>query len=146
MKIATGGKAMKLEGVPQLIKTVKAIGKTLEGTEHDAFGEKLRDICMKPANTIADEMRDMVPVLTGTLRAGIFAAPSKSRAGAVVGVHDVPYAPYVEYGTVDTSPHPFMRPSILAVRPLAANMMAGDLEKLIGEVAAANAWHASETT
>jgi len=146
MKIATSGKAMKMEGVPQLIKTIKAIAKTLEGTEASAFGERLKDIVMKPCNTIADEMRDMVPVVTGTLKAGIFAAPSKTRAGAVVGVHDVPYAPWVEYGTVRASPHPFMRPSILAVRPLAANMMAGDLEKLIADVAAANAWHPTEGT
>lgn len=144
LTISTKGKAMQWDGVPQLLKTVRVIGATLEGKGRAAYNERLKDIAMKPSNAIADEMRDLVPVVTGTLRAGIFAAPLRQGGGAVVGVHHVYYAPYVEYGTTHASAQPYMRPSINAVRPLAANMMAGDLGKLIAEVSASEAWHASK--
>jgi HK97 gp10 family phage protein len=144
MNITTTTKAMKLEGVPQLVKTVKTIAATLNGEGAATFTERLKDIAMKPCNVIADEARDLVPVVTGTLRAGIFAAPLKARAGAAVGVRGVRYADWVEYGTSRATPHPFLRPAVLAVRPLAANMMAGDLGKLISDVAASEAWHAPD--
>jgi HK97 gp10 family phage protein len=135
---------MKLEGVPALIKTIKEIGKTLDGDGAAAYTERLKDIAMKPCNVIADEARDMVPVVTGKLKAGIFAAPLKARIGAVVGVRGVRYADWVEYGTVRASAQPFLRPAVLATRPLFTDMMAGDLKSLIDEVAAANAWHAPD--
>lgn len=140
-KIATTGKAMKLEGVPAMVKNLKTIAKTLSGEEAAAFGERLRDICMKPALVIRDEARDLAPVVTGTLKAGIYAAPIKDKPGAIVGTHKVYYAAWVEYGTSKAPAHPYLRPAVLATRPLFANMMAGDLEKLIADVAKANAEH-----
>lgn len=139
--VSTKGKAMKLEGVPELVKTVKAIASTLSGETAAAFGERLKDIAMKPALVIRDEARDLAPVVTGALKASIYAAPIKDKPGAVVGTHRVYYAAWVEYGTALTSAHPYLRPAVLATRPLFANMMAGDLEKLIADVAASNASH-----
>jgi HK97 gp10 family phage protein len=116
----------------------------LSGEGRQAYTERLKDIAMKPVRVIADEARDLVPVVTGRLKAGIFAAPLTKRVGAIVGVHNVVYAPWVEYGTVHASAHPFLRPAVNATRPLFANMMAGDLKALIDEVSRDNAWHASE--
>ena len=141
--ISTNAKAMQFEGVPQLIKTIHAVGLNMSGEGASAYTEKLKDICMKPANVIADEARDLVPVVTGKLKAGIFAAPLKARVGAIAGVHGVHYAPFVEYGTVRATAQPFLRPAVNATRPLIANMMAGDLKALIEEVSKDNAWHAS---
>jgi len=143
-KVSLSSKAMKLEGVPQMVKTLNDIAQTLSGEAKNAFSDKTREIAMKPANAIRDEAKDMVPVVTGTLRDAIFAGPLKERVGALIGVKGVFYAAWVEYGTQKMPAHPFFRPAINAVRPLAANMMAGDLKSLIEEVARADAWHAEK--
>jgi len=140
-KITTTTKAMKIEGVPQLVKTLNTIMLTLSGEGVAAFNQRLRDICMKPALTIKREAQDLAPVETGKLKAGLFAAPLKAKPGAVVGVHHVWYAPYVEFGSSRASAHPFLRPAINAARPLFANMMAGDIAQLIADAAATEAWH-----
>jgi HK97 gp10 family phage protein len=143
-------KAMKLEGVPELVNTIRQISATLSGTGSSEFNSQLQAALMKPASTIRDEARDLVPVVTGTLRAAIFAAPLDAKRsglpGAMVAVKGVYYAPFVEYGTSKMSAHPYFRPAINATRPLAANMMAGDLRDLINQVAAANAVHQSMGT
>lgn len=142
MKVSFKTGAMKIEGVPQLIKTLKEISKTMEGNpEKDQFRQMVTNAFMKPALMIRDEARDMAPVVTGKLKAGIFAAAMKKRPGAVAGVHGVHYAKWVEYGTEKTTPNPYFRPAILATRPLAANMLAPDLKKVIEAVAADYAEH-----
>ena len=146
MTYSLKGKAMKLEGVPSMVKTLQTIATTLQGEQQTAFTDKLRDIVMKPAKVIRDEAQDLVPVVTGTLKAGIFAAPINNKAGAIVGVHHVFYAPFVEYGTRRMRAHPFFRPAINATRPMAANMMSGDMKALIDEIAKSTAWHESQGT
>jgi HK97 gp10 family phage protein len=54
---------------------------------------------------IADEMRNRVPVQTGTLRNSI----TTTADGVIVGAD---YGVYVEYGTGDTSPQPFAGPAL----------------------------------
>lgn len=56
------------------------------------------------ASGVADTARSLAPVLTGTLRDSIVAEDQAVRT-------DVPYAPFVEYGTSTTPAQPFMRPA-----------------------------------
>ena len=139
--ISLKSKASKLEGVPELVNTLKQIAATMEGSGQEAFVARLKDIFTKPANVIRDEARDLVPVVTGKLRDAIISGPLLKRVGAIAWVKGVYYAPYVEYGTEKTAAHPYFRPAINAVRPMAANMMAGDMKELIADVATANAFH-----
>lgn len=142
MKVSFKTGAMKIEGIPALIKTLKELSKTMEGKpEKEHFREMLQDAFMKPAMMIRDEAKDMAPEITGKLKAGIFAAPLTKGIGAVAGVRKVHYAPWVEYGTEKAPAHPFFRPAILATRPLAANMLAPDLKKVIEAVSADYAEH-----
>lgn len=136
-------KAMKLEGVPQLIATMKDLAKTMDGQGAEAMKAKLNDAFMKPASVIRDEAKDLVPVVTGNLRDHLFAGPLSDKVGALVGVKGVPYAAFVEYGTARNIAHPYFRPAINSTRPLAANMMAGDFKDVIEEVCRNDAWHAT---
>lgn len=62
---------------------------------------------------VADDMRRLAPVATGALRASIH----PDAEGVSVGVA---YAAYVEYGTADTAPQPFVNPAIEGrIRPAA---------------------------
>lgn len=139
--ISTKSKAMRIEGVPELVKTVREIAATLEGEGAAQFVERVKGVCMKPALVILHEAKDLVPVKTGKLKAGLYAAPLKQRVGAIIAVRDVPYAPFVEYGTAHNIANPYMRPAVNAARPTFAAMMAGDLQKLIADVSSANAAH-----
>jgi HK97 gp10 family phage protein len=143
IKVATkSSKAMKLEGVPELLKTVNAIAKTMSGEGAAAFVERAKLCTMRPALVIRDEAIDMAPEgETGNLKASLFAAPLHKHVGSVVGTHGVYYAPFVEFGTSRNSANPFLRPAINASRPTFAAMMADDLRALIADVAAANAAH-----
>ncbi len=142
--ISLSSKAMKLEGVNQMVKTLKDIQNIMGGQGAAKYVEQLKDITMKPALVAKSEMEDLVPVVTGTLKKGIFAAPLTDQTkgvGSVVGVRGVRYADWVEYGTVKADAHPYFRPSLNATRPMMANMMAGDLGDLISSICRDDAWH-----
>jgi HK97 gp10 family phage protein len=139
------GKAAKIEGVPQLINTLKDIAATMNGEGADAMTAMLKEAIMKPAMVIRDEAKDLCPVVTGKLRDSLFAAPIKSKIGAIVGTKGVYYAQWVEKGTVKTNAHPYFRPAMNATRPLFTNMIAGDLNKVIDAVAKNDAWHAGSS-
>jgi HK97 gp10 family phage protein len=53
---------------------------------------------------LVEEIRSRAPVRTGTLKASI----RETEDGVIVGA---PYGAYVEYGTSDTAPQPFVTPS-----------------------------------
>lgn len=113
----------------------------------DGMGEKraeLKDILIKPAYVMRDEMRDLVPVKTGNLRDAIFATrgPDDKR-GVLVGVSKkkAPYGRFVERGTSKMAAHPFFRPGINAVAPTVANMISGDMKKLIEGMANQLGYH-----
>jgi HK97 gp10 family phage protein len=142
--VSLKSKAMKLEGVPQLVKTVRELGATLSGEGAAAFSERLKGIVMKPAMVIRDEAKDLVPVVTGTLKEAIFAGALKDKVGALVGVKGVYYGAFIEFGTSRSEAHPYFRPALNSTRPLYANMIAGDLKTLIDDVARSDAWHATD--
>jgi len=80
-------------------------GPTVEATWVDEWAEK-----------VADEMRNRAPVLTGALRNSITTIPT----GVIVGVD---YGAYVEYGTSDTAPQPFVGPAVdRLTRPAAEDL------------------------
>src|SRR5215831_18430234 len=138
-------KAFKLEGVPEMKKTLLAMQKSMTQEADEKYREQVKDVMMIPAKMIRDEAKDLVPVVTGRLQAAIFAAPFIKGGGALAGVHvkDAYYAPFVEYGTSRTHPHPYFRPAILATRPIAATVIAEGLRKVIDSVASDNAHHGS---
>lgn len=67
--------------------------------------------------------RRFAPVLTGALREGIVVEGHGLTASVVSTIR---YADYVEYGTSDTAPQPYMRP--------AADLAAGPLADDLGDV------------
>lgn len=141
-------KAFKLEGVPELTRTLGQIYATLNVQATEDLNKRLKDVMLKPAMVIRDEAKDLVPVRTGKLRDAIYAEPgisTKPDAIAGVAVRRVPYAIYVEHGTSRMAAQPFFRPAVLATRPLVANMIAGDLKELIEYVAERYAWHGQLT-
>jgi HK97 gp10 family phage protein len=144
-KVSVKGKAFKMEGVPQLVKTIKTIGDALSGASKGAFDERVRDVTLIPAQMIADEARDMCPVVTGTLRNSIKAQKLQKSVGSFISTSGVRYASWVEYGTSKMSAHPYFRPALNAVRPLAANMLADGLSKVIADMAEAGAWHEKDS-
>jgi HK97 gp10 family phage protein len=87
----------KVEG-----KSAKAVTSTAHSTQRDA--------------------QRFAPVLTGRLRESITVRASGLTAEVVA---DAPYAEYVEYGTSDTAPQPFMRP--------AADLSSDKLEDGLGD-------------
>jgi HK97 gp10 family phage protein len=101
---------------------------------------------MKGALIIRDEARDIVPVVTGTLRDSIFAAyGDPKKADVIVGVNTRmavdqdsedkrTYAGIVEYGDDTRAPHPYMRPAINAARPLVARVVAEETLKAIQDL------------
>lgn len=77
-------------------------------------------------NALANTARALAPVRTGALRAGI-SSRTFGTTGEVVSSAD--YSDYVEDGTSDTAPQPFMGPAAsLHERGLVA-----DFEQLAGE-------------
>jgi HK97 gp10 family phage protein len=141
-KVSTSAASFKLEGVPGLIKTVRQIAATLSGESGAQFVERVKNITLKPALVIADEVRDMAPEgHTGRLKKGIHAFPLEDHVGAGVGIKGAFYWKFIEHGTKFYTARPFIRPAINAARPTYAAMMADDLKKLIADVASSNAEH-----
>ncbi|HEY1119887.1 MAG TPA: HK97-gp10 family putative phage morphogenesis protein [Acidimicrobiales bacterium] len=66
------------------------------------------------ANSVERRAKRLCPVDTGRLRASITNALEKDPEGvsAVIGTN-VEYAVYVEFGTGDTRPQPFLRPALV---------------------------------
>jgi HK97 gp10 family phage protein len=143
-RISTTSKAFKWEGVPEMKKMFAEMAIALGPDGMGTARGQLKDILMTPAMVIRDEAKDMVPVRTGRLRDAIFAARGPDdRRGVIVGVNGskAPYARMVEKGTSRTPAHPYFRPAINAVAPTIANMIAGDMKKLIEGMAEQLGYH-----
>jgi HK97 gp10 family phage protein len=143
-KYGTGGVAFKWEGVPELKRNFNQLALALGPDGMGTARAELKEILMKPALTIRDEARDLAPVKTGKMQSAIYASKgADNKPGVVVGVDALkaPYARFVERGTSKMPASPFFRPAINATRPLIANMIAGDLKKLIEELATKNGFH-----
>jgi HK97 gp10 family phage protein len=143
--VVSGAAAFKWEGVPRFKAMLGALA---EAIGEDGAGElrgEIKDALMKPAMVIRDEARDLAPVRTGNLRDSIYAAKGPEDApGVIVFVSrkKAPYAVFVEKGTSKRGASPFFRPAVAATRPLIANMIAGDMKKLIEATVEKYAWDA----
>lgn len=144
--VSLKSKAFKLEGVPQLIKMLRAMGETLNGETKGAFDDRVREAMLKPAEMMADEARDMCPVVTGELQRSIKAQKLNKVVGAIVWTRGVHYASWVEFGTSKAIAHPYFRPAMNAIRPLAANVMGEELKKVVADLAQSGAWHEKDGT
>lgn len=78
----------------------------------------------RSAEELQQDARRFAPVLTGALREGIRVEKAGLSASVVSTVR---YADYVEYGTSDTAPQPYMRP--------AADLAGPRLEDAVGDAA-----------
>lgn len=65
------------------------------------------------AQAVAAVAREKAPVDTGALRDSISVVEAEGNSRDVIA--DVPYANFVEFGTSDTEPEPFLRPAVEAV-------------------------------
>jgi HK97 gp10 family phage protein len=104
------------------------------GVDNSQVDHLAADLAAAPAKVAARSTKDMVgtahatqrraqqiaPVLTGLLHDSITVAASGLSADVTATAR---YAVYVEYGTSDTRPQPFMRPAA----ELAGPRMEGDL-------------------
>jgi HK97 gp10 family phage protein len=65
------------------------------------------------AQQVAAVAREKAPVDTGALRDSITVVEAEGNSRDVIA--DVRYANFVEFGTSDTEPEPFLRPAVEAV-------------------------------
>jgi len=84
----------------------------------NAVGNAVRTASKEGADLVAARARDLVPVVSGDLKASIQVQEIKGkRPGWMVsasGSADKYYASFVELGTVKMSPRPFLRPALAA--------------------------------
>jgi HK97 gp10 family phage protein len=141
--ISTSSKAFKLEGVPELKKTLAALRKGLSAQGNDALSKEVRECLLVPCMMMRDEAKDLAPVKTGNLRRAIYAKEGRGPSAYVAVDRTIaPYAGMVERGTSRMAAEPYFRPAINAVKPLAANLIADRLPDVIERIAAEHAWKA----
>jgi len=75
-----------------------------------AVGEKVKDEIVLTAIEIETEAKMKCPVDTGRLRSSIVAMTDRDKMAALVGTN-VEYAAYVELGTNNQQPQPFLYPA-----------------------------------
>lgn len=95
---------------------VQRLAADLAAAPAKVAGKSAHAVARTAQQTKRDAQR-FAPVLTGALREGIDVEVSGLEASIVSTVR---YSDYVEYGTSDTAPQPYMRPAAdLAGGPLA---------------------------
>ena len=100
----------------------------------EANGKKAKEVYLSAAMKIRDGARTRAPKRTGKLRESIFAARGDmNKPNALVGVNYriAPHAHLVEYGTVKTRPHPFLRPAIAASAAEVRRTIETGLKKIV---------------
>jgi HK97 gp10 family phage protein len=138
------GKAVRIEGIPELQAKVALI-------LDRATGNEAKKVWMKAALVLRDEARDLAPVIKipkpnprpwqvpGTLKAAIFAAyGDTSKPNVIVGVNyrKAPQAHWIEFGTSNIAAQPYMRPALTATRSMMVAMIAEGYKALIEAAAA----------
>lgn len=104
--------------------------------------ETISDAALDGANIVLDEAIRLAPLgPTGNLKRGLvakkFQRKGESQAFVAVDYRIAPHAHLVEYGTVKTRPHPFLRPAAdtkqeEVARAVEKRIIAG-IEKKLGE-------------
>lgn len=95
-------------------------------------------IIFEEAQNAASIARQLAPVLTGNLRDSIaIEIPKSGNMLSVRVVASAPYAAFVELGTVNTEPQPFLGPAMQAVRDNLINRLLKLESQLPAELAKA---------
>lgn len=137
--VLTGkGKAVRLEGIPEIAANVNKLLKTVGGDKGRKVGDEVKRVLMGGALVVRDEARDLVPVRTGKLKSAIFAAyGDEKQPNVIVGVNYriAPHAHLVEFGARggEMPPQPYMRPAVTATRSKVANIVAEGFKKIVDE-------------
>ena len=119
--------AFKVEG---LVDITDKLAEVID----EANGKKAKEVYLSAAMKIRDGARTRAPKRTGKLRESIFAARGDmNKPNALVGVNYriAPHAHLVEYGTVKTRPHPFLRPAIAASAAEVRRTIETGLKKIV---------------
>ena len=76
------------------------------------------------ADVMQREAERRTPVKTGRLRRSFHKRRQRQATGLVIDViNEAPYAAFVEFGTSDTAPQPFMRPAQDRARSAASTVL-----------------------
>ena len=115
---------------------------SLRLAEAGALGAALQEIAQRAlplaargvaqgANAMAQEARRLAPVDTGELKESIRAGPVTLGGGAVQGsvAATAPHAPYIEMGTRDQAPRPFLYPAYQAQRDALVQAVAAAIKE-----------------
>lgn len=142
-KYSTGTKAFKMEGIPQMVKTLRAMRKTLNAESNDALSRRLQEVLLDVMQVVEGQAKMTVPVKTGNLQDAIHSGIGKGpSAWCAVDRKKAPYAVMVEKGTSKMPAQPYFRPAVRSTRPQAAGMMRDGLEPVLRDAARENAWKA----
>jgi len=99
------------------------------GWDSKKIGDAVSLSCMPKiqavADLIANKARSMCPTGTDALKGTIRTAAKKGAKDVwvIAGNKKVDYARFVEYGTVNTPAHPFMRPALRASKARAKKIV-----------------------
>lgn len=141
--VTAGGKAARLEGLPELHAKIAHI-------LDRAAGNEAKQVWMKAALVLRDEARDLAPIIQipkpnprpwqvpGTLKSAIFAAyGDPAKPNVIVGVNyaKAPQAHWIEYGTSHSAAQPYMRPALTATRSMMVAIIAEGYRGLIERAA-----------
>ena len=136
----------KIEGGAELDAALARIGRDIETRiAKNAIGAGARKV--------RDRAKQLAPVDTGNLRDAIKVRRANKRYGAAVAdvvvtggstklKNDAWYASLVEFGTVNSPAHPFLRPALDASQPLVLTAVADSIRKQLAKQAAAR-WASS---
>ncbi|MCF4152616.1 HK97 gp10 family phage protein [Dethiosulfovibrio sp. F2B] len=103
---------LQVSGTEELIRDLRKAGIEVR--------EEAGDVLKEQAEAIKEDAKGRVPVDTGVLKQSIRSFVSKKRlsatvsAGGKVSGGDPYYAGFVEFGTKNSSPHPFLFPAARA--------------------------------
>ena len=143
-KYSTATKAFKLEGIPEMKKTLTSLRLALDATGNDQLSVQVRLAMKKPMDVVRDEARSIVSShrRSGELEDSIHSFMSRKAPAAGVAVNKF-YGRFLEYGTSKMAASPFFWPAVRATRPQCARMIAEGLKPVLAEVARQNAWKSS---
>ena len=81
----------------------------------DAVNKKLETIPNNIAKSVKSDSEEVTPVRTGRLQKGYFIEPSNKIGDDAKVINDVPYAVYVEFGTIHMAPRAMMQQAVSKV-------------------------------
>ena len=123
--------AAEIQGLKELINKLKDIQDKVQD-------EQVDKVLMQAAQHVKDEIRANCPTDTGALRESIIATYGKPKGPDGVRdvvvlskTGDVPYGPFVEYGTSKRPAQPFFRPGVAQAKSEVKKILAEGLKNIL---------------